>query len=169
MNKINKNEKIISKLKNLKWMFFDVDGVLTDGSLYYGNNGETFKRFNSLDGHGIKQLFHIGVNVGLISGRDHKATRLRAEELGIKILMLDVSDKLEKFIIWTKKMGVNPEHCGHMGDDIADLNLLKFVGFSASVPNAVDEVKILVDYISKLNGGKGAVREVCDLITKHHE
>ena len=169
MSKILNEAELQKRIVHLEWMFFDVDGVLTDGSLYYGKNGEDFKVFNSLDGHGIKQLFLKGLRVGIISGRDHPATRLRAKELGIDTLMLNISNKLETFSNWSKEKKINPRNCGHMGDDIADLELLKNIGFSASVPNAVKEVKTSVNYVSELEGGKGAVREVCDLILKCHE
>ena len=169
MNKILNKTELCKRLMKLEWMFFDVDGVLTDGSLYYGKNGEDFKVFNSLDGHGIKQLFLIGVRVGIISGRDHPGTRYRAKELGIDTIMVNISNKLETFSNWTKEKKINPKNCGHMGDDIADLDLLNNIGFSASVPNAVQEVKNSVHYISESQGGKGAVREVCDLILEHHE
>lgn len=169
MSKILNKTELHKRIVNLEWMFFDVDGVLTDGSLYYGKNGEDFKVFNSLDGHGIKQLFLRGLHVGIISGRDHPATILRAKELGIDTIMLNISNKLETFSHWSKEKKINPRNCGHMGDDLADLELLKNIGFSASVPNAVSEVKTSVNYVSELEGGKGAVREVCDLILKHHE
>ncbi len=157
------------KIKRLTWMFFDVDGVLTDGSLYYSEKGESLKKFNVLDGHGIKELLNCGVNVGLISSRDHLATRCRAEELGIKTLMLKVPNKVKAFENWSMKNDIDPIQCGHMGDDIPDLELFSKVGFSASVPNAYDEVKFSADWVSVKPGGNGAVRELCDLVVKIHE
>ncbi|OUT97907.1 MAG: hypothetical protein CBC01_04600 [Betaproteobacteria bacterium TMED41] len=168
--KVSKHSNLITqKIKKLSWMFFDIDGVFTDGGLYFSENGEIFKKFNVLDGHGIKQLFNCGINVGLISGRGHAATRLRAKELGIKTLMLNVENKVNAFEDWTKKNNIDPMQCGHMGDDIPDLELFSKVGFSASVPNACDEIQLAADWVSKRNGGNGAVRELCDLIVEIHE
>ena len=116
MNTINVNAVVRKKIKKLSWMFFDVDGILTDGSLFFSESGESLKKFNVLDGHGIKQLFNYGINVGLISSRDHLATRLRAKELGISVLMLKVQSKLKAFEKWSKNTDVDPACCGHMGD-----------------------------------------------------
>ena len=152
------------KILQLEWMFFDVDGILTDGSLVYDAGGERSKKFNVLDGYGIKNLIHCGISVGLISSRDHPATRARAIELGIDNLMLGKEDKLDAFIAWSNVTKVNPRNCGHMGDDYPDLELFDTVGFTASVPNAIEKVKEKADYVTKTTGGNGAAREVADLI-----
>mgnify|MGYP001175872595 CR=1 FL=1 len=152
------------KILQIQWMFFDVDGILTDGSLFYGVDGEVLKKFNVLDGYGIKRLNCNGVSVGLLSSRDHPSTRIRAAELGITNVMLGKENKLEAFTAWSKTTGINPKYCGHMGDDFPDLDLFDVVGFTASVPNAIEKVKKKADYVSKTTGGKGAVREVADLI-----
>ena len=165
-------ERIFSleeKILALRWMFFDVDGIFTDGGLFYGVDGEVLKRFNVLDGYGIKQLMESGISVGLISGRDHPSTKVRARELGITNIMLGVENKLEAFSKWTSISGVDPKACGHMGDDYPDLELFKAVGFSASVPNATDKVKKGADFVTKKNGGMGAVREICELILDFRE
>ena len=152
------------KIQQLEWMFFDVDGILTDGSLVYEAGGEISKKFNVLDGYGIKNLIQSGVGVGLISSRDHPATRARAIELGINNVMLGKENKLEAFITWSNGAKVDPMKCGHMGDDYPDLELFDAVGFAASVPNAIEKVKEKADYVTKTNGGNGAAREVADLI-----
>ncbi|MDA9689264.1 HAD hydrolase family protein [Betaproteobacteria bacterium] len=152
------------KILRLEWMFFDVDGILTDGSLVYEAEGEISKKFNVLDGYGIKSLIYSGISVGLISSRDHPATRARAIELGINNVMLGKEDKLEAFINWSNAAQVNPRNCGHMGDDYPDLELFNAVGFAASVPNAIEKVKEKADYVTKTTGGNGAAREVADLI-----
>ena len=152
------------KILQLEWMFFDVDGILTDGSLVYEAGGEISKKFNVLDGYGIKNLIYSGVSVGLISSRDHPATRARAVELGINNVMLGKKDKLEAFMNWSNTAKVDPKNCGHMGDDYPDLELFDAVGFSASVPNAIERVKERADYVTKTAGGYGAVREIADLI-----
>ena len=169
MSATNLSQIVRQKIKNLSWMFFDVDGILTDGSLFFSDKGETLKKFNVLDGHGIKQLFNYGIDVGLISSRDHLATRLRAQELGISVLMLQVESKLDAFEEWLKDVNVDPARCGHMGDDIPDLELFEKVGFSATVPNACEEIKNAADFITVKQGGNGAVREICDLIIKVNE
>ena len=169
MTTININLKVRKKIKKLSWMFFDVDGILTDGSLFFSEKGESLKKFNVLDGHGIKQLFNCGINVGLISSRDHLATRTRARELGISVMMLKVESKLSAFQKWSRAYDVSPDQCGHMGDDIPDLELFKKVGFSASVPNACQEIKDAADLITTKHGGDGAVREICDIIIKINE
>ena len=152
------------KLEPIKVVLFDVDGILTDGSLVYEAGGERSKKFNVLDGYGIKNLIRSGISVGLISSRDHPATRARAIELGIDNLMLGKEDKLDAFITWSSVANVNPKNCGHMGDDYPDLELFDAVGFTASVPNAIEKVREKADYVTKTTGGNGAAREVADLI-----
>ena len=152
------------KIEPIQWMFFDVDGIFTDGSLYYGVDGEIFKKFNVLDGHGVKRLNQNGVKVGLISSRDHSSTRIRAAELGINTLMLGEENKLMAFENWARTLNVTQKFCGHMGDDYPDLGLFNAVGFTASVPNAVEEVRERADFVTIKSGGRGAVREVADLI-----
>ena len=169
MSATNLSQIVRQKIKNLSWMFFDVDGILTDGSLFFSEKGEILKKFNVLDGHGIKQLFKYGINVGLISSRDHLATRLRAQELGISVLMLQVESKLNAFETWLNDVNIDPAWCGHMGDDIPDLELFEKVGFCATVPNACEEIKNAADFITVKQGGNGAVREICDLIIKVNE
>ena len=117
-----------------------------------------------MDGYGIKNLIHSGISVGLISSRDHPATRARAIELGINNVMLGKENKLEAFIAWSNGAKVDPKKCGHMGDDCPDLELFNAVGFAASVPNAIEKVKEKADYVTKTTGGNGAAREVADLI-----
>ena len=118
---------------------------------------------------GVKNILKIGINVGLISGRDSPATRKRAEELGIRTLMLGVEDKFKSFNKWKRESQIDEKNCGHMGDDLPDLKLLQMVNLAVAVPDAVPEVKESADYITVKKGGKGAVRELCDLITKYYE
>jgi len=152
------------RTKRLLWMSFDVDGVLTDGGLFYGESGEVFKRFNALDGHGIKQLQGCGVGVLIISGRSHPSVNARAKELGIGEVIQDAGDKLAALRIWLDGKGVDPMQVGHMGDDLPDLSVFKAVGFAASVPNAHPDILEHAHWVSKRAGGNGAVRELCDLI-----
>jgi 3-deoxy-D-manno-octulosonate 8-phosphate phosphatase (KDO 8-P phosphatase) len=125
-------------------MFFDVDGVLTDGGLYYDSQGEALKRFCVLDGQGIKSLQAAGIGVGLLSGRRHPAVLRRAE--------------------WITNTPWAPHQIGHMGDDVADLPVFAWAGFAASVPNAPPIVRTQAHWVSVLQGGYGAAREACDFL-----
>ena len=152
------------RTRRLLWMSFDVDGVLTDGSLFYGASGESFKRFNALDGHGIKQLQGCGVGILILSGRSHPSVDARARELGIGEVIQGAGDKLAALHRWLDGKGVHLEQLGHMGDDLPDLPVFKAVGFAASVPNAHPVVLDQAHWILRRAGGDGAVRELCDLI-----
>lgn len=152
------------RTRRLLWMSFDVDGVLTDGSLFYGESGESFKRFNALDGHGIKQLQGCGVGILILSGRSHPSVDARARELGIGEVIQGAGDKLAALHRWLDGKGIDLEQLGHMGDDLPDLPVFKAVGFAASVPNAHPVVLDQAHWISRRTGGDGAVRELCDLI-----
>lgn len=154
----------LRKAAALKLMGFDVDGVLTDGSLYYGPNGEELKVFNSLDGHGIKLLQRAGVEVAIISGRRSRALELRAAELGVGELHMGVEDKRGVLRALLAARGWTPTEAGYMGDDVVDLEILEACGFSASVADGHPEVLARVDFVAQRGGGRGAVREVCDLI-----
>ena len=145
-------------------MGFDVDGVLTDGSLVFGPEGETLKVFSSLDGHGIKLLGEAGIAVAIISGRQSRALALRAQNLGIDELHMGIGDKLGCMKDIVARYGVTLADAGYMGDDVVDLEILTAMGFSATVADGHPEVRRHVDFVSRLGGGKGAVREVCDLI-----
>jgi len=152
------------RARHLLWMSFDVDGVLTDGNLFYGESGEVMKRFNALDGHGIKELQSCGVGIMILSGRSHSSVTARARELGIGEVFQGVGDKLATLQEWMRGKGVSMAQIGHMGDDLPDLPVLRAVGLAASVPNAHASVLEHVHWVSKSKGGEGAVRELCDLI-----
>jgi 3-deoxy-D-manno-octulosonate 8-phosphate phosphatase (KDO 8-P phosphatase) len=147
--------------RTLKLMAFDVDGVLTDGTLYYTATGDEFKAFNVRDGHGLKMLAQAGVLVAIITGRTSDAVRLRADNLGISLLAQGVEDKRDAMRVLLRQHGLGFEEAGYMGDDIVDLPLLAACGFSASVSDGHHEVRRRVDYVSRKSGGHGAVREVC--------
>lgn len=153
-----------TRADRLAFMFFDVDGVLTDGGLYYDSQGETFKRFCVLDGQGIKSLQAAGVGVGLLSGRRHAAVLRRAEELGITTVFLGIEDKRQCLIDWIGSTPWAPDQIGHMGDDMADLPVFAWAGFAASVPNAPPMVRSKAHWVSTLQGGYGAAREACDFL-----
>jgi len=149
---------------SILWMFFDVDGVLTDGSLFYGDSGETIKRFNALDGQGIKMLQARGVGVGILSGRSHAAVERRAHELGIAAVFQDVADKLGVLRNWAGSKGLALNLIGHMGDDLPDVPVIEAVGFGASVVNGHPSALRSAIWVSQRRGGEGAVREACDFI-----
>ena len=153
-----------ARARQLEWMFFDIDGVLTDGGLFYGAQGETLKRFHVLDGHGIKALRAAGIKVALLSGRQHPANEQRAQELGIDQLVQGAQAKGAAFDRLVNALGLKPARCGHMGDDLPDLEVFNRVGFSAAVPDAVASVLEAAHWVSRRSGGQGAVRECCDFI-----
>lgn len=153
-----------ARADRLAFMFFDVDGVLTDGGLYYDGQGEALKRFCVLDGQGIKSLQAGGIGVGLLSGRRHPAVLRRAEELGITTVFLGIEDKRQCLTDWIANTPWAPHQIGHMGDDVADLPVFAWAGFAASVPNAPPMVRSQAHWVSVLQGGYGAAREACDFL-----
>lgn len=153
-------------LKNIKLLLLDVDGVLTDGRITYNSDGTETKSFDVKDGHGLKMLQRAGINVGIITGRKSSVVERRAQELGINILYQGALDKLAPFQEILKKYSVREDEIAYVGVDIVDLPILQRVGFSATVADALPEVKARVDYITERAGGKAAVREICDLILK---
>lgn len=155
-----------SKARYVKLMIFDVDGVFTDGSLHYGEHGEILKTFHALDGHGIKLLKQAGILVAIISARQSPMLNQRIKDLGIDYAMTGISDKQSAFKALLQKTSLQEKDCGYMGDDIIDLPILMRVSFSVSVPNGHPDVKSRVVYITQAMGGRGAIREVCDLILK---
>ena len=148
----------------VKLMIFDVDGVLTDGGLRYGPDGELFKTFNALDGHGIKLLQQFGVKAAIISARNSPVVAKRAADLGIAVLMQGVHDKRRAFEQVLSELNIAAADCGFMGDDVIDLPVMTRVAFAVSVPNGHPEVRARAHYVSEARGGQGAVREVCDFI-----
>lgn len=148
----------------IRLMIFDVDGILTDGSLHYGPEGEVIKTFNVLDGHGIKLLQQSGVATAIISARQSALVARRASDLGIVHVRQGVHDKRAAFEQLLDETGLTPEVCGFIGDDVIDLPILLRVGFAASVPNGHPEVQSRVHYLTRAAGGAGAARELCDFI-----
>lgn len=149
----------------VRLMIFDVDGVLTDGGLYYGPDGETVKRFNALDGHGIKMLQQFGgIATAIITARQSPIVLRRARDLGIAHVFQGVHDKRIAFGQLLEQTGVAAAACGYLGDDVIDLPVMTRVGFTACVANGHQDVKSRVDYITEAGGGNGAAREICDFI-----
>ena len=154
------------KSKKIKLILLDVDGVLTDGSIIFGESNQELKVFNIKDGLGIKLAQAGGIEIGIITGRTSEAVKKRADELAIKILYQGQRDKVKVYEQIKNDLGLKDDQIAYVGDDLSDLKLLQKVGFSITVNDACDEVKAEVDYIIKCPGGKGAVREVIELILK---
>lgn len=148
----------------IRLVVFDVDGVFTDGSLYYGAGGEELKVFNVQDGQGVKRLLKAGVAAAVISGRDSAAVTRRMHDLGIPHVFQGDEDKLPILEKLLKKLGFTPEETAHVGDDLPDLSIMQRVGFAVAVSNALPAVKRVAHHVTAAHGGRGAVREVCDLI-----
>ena len=155
-----------SRARKVRLALFDVDGVLTDGRLYYGPAGEALKVFHILDGHGLRMLARTGVATGLLSGRLSEAAAARARELGMAHVMLGVQDKLACFDELIQRMGLDAEQCAFLGDDLPDLPVLARCGFAVAVANAVPEVKASAHLVTQLAGGCGAAREFCDFVMR---
>jgi 3-deoxy-D-manno-octulosonate 8-phosphate phosphatase (KDO 8-P phosphatase) len=148
----------------LKLMAFDVDGVLTDGSLYYTDEGVEIKAFNTLDGHGLKMLQQAGITVAIITGRRARCVELRAQNLGILHLFQGVENKLEQMQTLLAELAIDAEEAGYMGDDIVDLPVMRSLGFSATTADGYALMHKHASFISTRSGGRGAAREVCDFI-----
>jgi 3-deoxy-D-manno-octulosonate 8-phosphate phosphatase (KDO 8-P phosphatase) len=156
----------LARAKQLKLMIFDVDGVLTDGTLYYSERGEELKAFNIQDGLGIRMLRKHGVEVALITARTSRAVELRAASLGIAHLHQGAEDKRGAFAALLAQMNLAAVQSGYMGDDLLDLPLITRCGFAATVPAAPEALKSRAHYVTRAPGGHGAVREVCEFILR---
>ncbi|MBN2468329.1 MAG: HAD family hydrolase [Deltaproteobacteria bacterium] len=150
-------------------LLLDVDGVMTDGGIIYSSAGEEYKVFNVKDGLGIRMLLNAGIEVAIITGRKSRAVDSRARDLGIKAVYQGIQDKVAVFEEILQKHRLTPDQVGFVGDDLVDVPLLAKVGFSVGVSNAVEEVRKRVDYVTTRKGGRGAVREVCDLILQSQD
>ena len=155
---------LTSRAKLIRLMAFDVDGVMTDGGLYLSDSGEEFKRFNSLDGHGIKMLRASGVEVAIITGRTSRCVELRAQNLGIQHVYQGVERKLEAMVDLLDKLKLSRDAAAYMGDDVVDLCVMRHVGLAITVPESPQLVREHSDYVTRRSGGHGAVREACELI-----
>ncbi|MGL1862282.1 MAG: HAD-IIIA family hydrolase [Pseudodesulfovibrio sp.] len=150
--------------KNIKLLVLDVDGVLTDGGLYYGDEGIAMKRFNVQDGFGIKIAQAVGLEIGVITGLDQKPVTKRVTELGIKHYYPGKHQKVPLFEEMCEKAGVDASEAAFMGDDWIDLGVMKRAGLAMSVPNGMPEVIAAADWVSTKSGGQGAVREAIGFI-----
>ena len=155
---------LLLKAQGIQVVFFDVDGVLTDGSLYFTETGESIKRFHTLDGHGLKLLQRAGITPAVITGRDSKPLRLRLAALGIIHVHYGTEDKYPAAEQTLQELGLSWAQAAAMGDDWPDLALMRRCSLICAPPNAHQEVKAVADHVTIAHGGNGAVREVCDLL-----
>jgi 3-deoxy-D-manno-octulosonate 8-phosphate phosphatase (KDO 8-P phosphatase) len=165
MRKTKTNVRAIAK--NIKLLLLDVDGVLTDGRIILDNQGNEIKSFHVRDGHGIKMAQQAGIIVGIITGRKAEVVNIRARELGIQDVHQGSHNKIEVYDSILAKYGLRDDDVAYMGDDIVDIEIFKRTGFAATVADADPGVKPYADIITKTAGGRGAVREIINLILKH--
>jgi 3-deoxy-D-manno-octulosonate 8-phosphate phosphatase (KDO 8-P phosphatase) len=156
----------VERAAKVKLFIFDVDGVLTDGSLHYGAEGEAFKTFNVQDGLGIKLLQESGVQTAIISARRSPQVTARAKDLGIDFVHQGGHDKLTPFRALLAQLGLTEEEVGFIGDDVVDLPILARAGFAVGVPNGRPEVLARVHHVTQHAGGRGAVREICEFVLR---
>lgn len=172
MNESSNETTHIERAKQIKLLLLDVDGVLTDGKLYFSNSGNETKAFNILDGHGIKMLQSFGVQVGIITGRTSELVAQRASDLNIELVVQGSENKGKAADEMRQQLDLNWDQLAFMGDDYPDLSAMGRVGLSLTVANAHRAVAARAHWQSKKNGGDGAVREACDMILQaqgHYE
>ena len=157
-------QDILDKAAQVKLVIFDVDGVLTDGRLILGDDGQEYKAFHSRDGHGMKMLQHSGVEVGIITGRSSKVVEYRMANLGIQHVYQGKLEKLPAFEELIAKLGLQPHEVAYVGDDVVDLPIMLRVGLAVAVADAHHLVTKHAHWQTPHGGGQGAARDVCELI-----
>ena len=157
-------QDILEKASKIKLIIFDVDGVLTDGRLFFGDDGQEYKAFHSRDGHGMKMLKNSGVEVGIITGRTSKVVEHRMANLGIEHVYQGKLEKLPAFEELIEKLGVKPQEVAYVGDDVVDLPIMLRVGLAVAVADAHELVIKHSHWQTAHGGGQGAARDVCELI-----
>jgi 3-deoxy-D-manno-octulosonate 8-phosphate phosphatase (KDO 8-P phosphatase) len=161
---LNFPPELLLLAQGIRVVFLDVDGVLTDGGLYFSEHGETLKRFHTLDGHGLKLLQGAGITPVVISGRDSPALRARLSALGISRATFGTEDKWPAAQQHLLALGLSAEQAAAMGDDWPDLPIMTRCAFACAPANAQIDVRARADFVTQAAGGQGAVREVCDLL-----
>ena len=154
----------LARARRVRLVIFDVDGVLTDGKLWYGPGGEELKAFHAFDGHGVKLLQLGGLKTALISGRQSQAVEERARELGIEHVVQGADDKRSAFRELLRRLGLTQQASAYMGDDLVDLPVLTRCGFACTPHEAPEEVRRCAHYVASAPAGHGAAREVCEFI-----
>jgi 3-deoxy-D-manno-octulosonate 8-phosphate phosphatase (KDO 8-P phosphatase) len=162
------SDELLARARAVKLLLFDVDGVLTDGSLFLDNRGEEYKAFNSRDGHGLKMLQRNGVAVGIITGRESQIVAHRTRELGIQHVRQGCADKFPVYEQLIAELGLQPEQVGFVGDDVVDLPIMLRVGFAVSPQDGHFLVKRHAHWVTPSGGGRGAGRDVCELLMLAH-
>ncbi len=157
-------QDILAKAAQIRLIIFDVDGVLTDGSLFIGDDGEEYKAFHSRDGHGMKMLRATGVEIGIITGRTSNVVRHRMGSLGIQLVYQGQLEKLPAFEELISKLGLEPQQVAYVGDDVVDLPILTRAGLAVAVADAHPLVKRHAHWTALHGGGRGAARDICELI-----
>jgi len=155
---------LLLRAQGVRVAFFDVDGVLTDGGLFFTDSGETIKRFSTLDGHGLKMLQKAGITPAVITGRDSAPLRTRLQALGISHVRYGTEDKAPAAQEILNELGLEWSQAAHMGDDWPDMAVMTRAAFACAPNNAHIEVKAIAHYVTQHDGGHGAVREFCDLL-----
>lgn len=167
MDAPNATPELLSIARGVKLLLMDSDGVLTDGRLYFSASGEELKVFNVKDGQGLVSWHSAGFSSGIISGRNSPIVETRARELGIKFVHQGVEDKIQAFLaILAEAYVSDPAEVAYIGDDVGDIPLMRKVGLAVAVADAVDEAKKAAVYVTRAKGGRGAVREVTDLLLR---
>lgn len=161
-----KDERLLERIKSIRLLILDVDGVLTDGKIIMNDQGVETKHFDVRDGHGLKVLMRYGIGVALITGRRSSVVLHRAKDLGIEEVHQGIWNKVEAFDDILKKYDLHPDQTAFVGDDIVDIPVMRRVGFAVAVRNADAETKKTAHYVTKKKGGQGAVREICEIILK---
>ena len=157
-------QDIYERARKIRVAIFDVDGVLTDGALYFADSGKELKAFSVHDGHGIRMLMESRVAAAIISSRSSGALEARARNLGIELLFQGAADKLAAFGELLGRCGVGAEVCACVGDDLADVPVMERCGLAVAVPDAPAAVRRRAQYVTRARGGRGAVREICEII-----
>lgn len=156
----------VERAREVRLMIFDVDGVLTDGRIYYTDSGDEMKSFSTLDGHGIRMLMASGVGVAILTGRRSDVVTHRMRNLGIATVLQGVEDKRSAFAELAASKGLGHAACGYMGDDVVDLPVLTRCGFAASTREAPEIVRSRVHFVATEPAGSGAAREVCEMLMR---
>lgn len=159
-------KRLLEKIRRVKILILDVDGVLTDGRIVIDDAGLESKQFDVRDGHGLKMVMRFGIGVVLLTGRKSRVVEHRAADLGITEVHQGILNKAEVFVQILKRREMLPEESACVGDDVVDIPLLRRAGFSVAVADAVPEARKIADYVTQHRGGRGAVREVCEVIMK---
>jgi 3-deoxy-D-manno-octulosonate 8-phosphate phosphatase (KDO 8-P phosphatase) len=159
-------QDILEKAAHIRLVIFDVDGVLTDGSLFIGDDGQEYKAFHSRDGHGMKMLQASGVEIGIITGRTSQVVKHRMDSLGIRHVYQGKLEKLPAFEELIAKLGLAPHQVAYVGDDVVDLPVMRRVGLAIAVQDAHPLVREHAHWSAEHGGGQGAARDVCELIMR---